>query len=50
MVKYGLQIGGRAFGPPRPPQRRLTATEEADIRRLLEAVLAAEASQRSPRP
>jgi 4-hydroxy-tetrahydrodipicolinate synthase len=43
MLKVGLRINGRDFGPPRPPQRRLNAAEESEIRDLLEPILAAEA-------
>jgi 4-hydroxy-tetrahydrodipicolinate synthase len=48
MIKYGLRLCGRDFGPPRPPQRRLTEEEETEIRWLLEPILAAEAQQTSP--
>lgn len=43
MLKAGLGVIGRDFGPPRPPQRRLNAAEESEIRDLLEPILAAEA-------
>ncbi len=43
MLKFGMKLSGRDFGPPRPPQRRLTPTEEAEVRALLEPILAAEA-------
>ena len=43
MLKAALRLTGRDFGPPRPPQRRITAAEEAEIRTLLEPILAAEA-------
>jgi 4-hydroxy-tetrahydrodipicolinate synthase len=43
MLKAALRLIGRDFGPPRPPQRRLTAAETAEIRALLEPILAAEA-------
>jgi 4-hydroxy-tetrahydrodipicolinate synthase len=44
LVKYALSVAGRDFGPPRPPQRRLTTDEQADIRRIVEPILAAEAA------
>jgi 4-hydroxy-tetrahydrodipicolinate synthase len=43
MLKAALRLAGRDFGPPRPPQRRITADEESQIRILLEPILAAEA-------
>lgn len=43
LVKYGLEMLGHPFGPPRPPQRRLSDAEKADFRRRLEPILAAEA-------
>lgn len=43
MLKAALRLAGRDFGPPRPPQRRITAAEESQIRILLEPILAAEA-------
>jgi 4-hydroxy-tetrahydrodipicolinate synthase len=42
MLKTALRLTGRDFGPPRPPQRRITSAEEAEIHRLLEPILAAE--------
>ena len=42
MLKVALKLAGRDFGPVRPPQRRLTAGEEAEVARLLEPILAAE--------
>ena len=42
MLKTGLQQRGWDFGPARPPQRRITPAEEAEIRTLLEPILAAE--------
>jgi 4-hydroxy-tetrahydrodipicolinate synthase len=44
-LKYALQVCGWDFGPVRPPQRRLTPEEEAEVRRLLEPVRAAEAER-----
>jgi 4-hydroxy-tetrahydrodipicolinate synthase len=41
-IKAALQIAGWNFGPVRPPQRKLTATETAQLRRILEPILAAE--------
>jgi 4-hydroxy-tetrahydrodipicolinate synthase len=43
MLKSALRLTGHDFGPPRPPQRRITPAEEAEIRLLLEPILAAEA-------
>ena len=43
-MKYGLEVMGYPFGPPRPPQRRLTDAEKLDFRRRLEPILAAEAA------
>ena len=45
MIKYGMRVCGWDFGPPRPPQRRLTPEEEAEVRRLLGPILAAEAER-----
>jgi 4-hydroxy-tetrahydrodipicolinate synthase len=42
MLKFALQGTGRDFGPARPPQRRLTKAEEAEVCGLLEPILAAE--------
>jgi 4-hydroxy-tetrahydrodipicolinate synthase len=42
MLKAAIRLTGRDFGPPRPPQRPLTAAEEAEIRTLLEPIMAAE--------
>ena len=43
MLKHALACVGRDFGPPRPPQRQLTATEKIEIETLLKPILAAEA-------
>lgn len=43
LLKYGVTLLGHDFGPPRPPNRRLTADQQRDIRRLLEPILRAEA-------
>lgn len=42
MLKYALTLCGLDFGPARPPQRRLTATDEQQIDALLKPILAAE--------
>jgi 4-hydroxy-tetrahydrodipicolinate synthase len=42
MLKAALRLTGRDFGPPRPPQRRVSESEEAEIRLLVEPILAAE--------
>lgn len=43
MLKYALASLGTDFGPPRPPQRRLTSTEEADIEKMARTVMQHEA-------
>ena len=43
MLKAALRLTGRDFGPPRPPQRRVSAAEEAEIRALIAPILAIEA-------
>lgn len=43
MLKAGLRLTGRDFGPPRPPQRPVSGPEEEEIRGLLRPILAAEA-------
>ncbi len=43
MLKTAMALCGRDFGPPRPPQRRLTPVEESEVRTLLQPILAAEA-------
>lgn len=43
MLKYALASLGTDFGPPRPPQRRLTASEEADIEKIARTVMQHEA-------
>ncbi|MGE0607013.1 MAG: dihydrodipicolinate synthase family protein [Pirellulales bacterium] len=43
MLKYALTLTGRDFGPPRPPQRRIMPADQAEIRRIVEPILAAEA-------
>lgn len=42
MLKQAMANLGQDFGPPRPPQRRLTADECAEIEALLQPILAAE--------
>lgn len=42
MLKYGMHHFGRDFGPPRAPQRQLTAQDRAQIDDLLAPILAAE--------
>ena len=44
LLKFGLTLCGHDFGPPRLPQRQLSSGEQADIRRMLEPILAAEAA------
>jgi len=43
MLKYAITLTGADFGPARPPQRTLTSEQEAEIRQLMEPILAAEA-------
>jgi 4-hydroxy-tetrahydrodipicolinate synthase len=43
MLKYSLQVAGHDFGPVRPPLRRLTPPEQAEIRAIVEPIVAAEA-------
>ena len=47
MLKHAIKLAGLDFGPPRPPQRQLTAAEETEIEALLEPILSAEAGVRS---
>lgn len=42
MLKQGGTTLGLDFGPPRPPQRQLTATERSEIDTLLQPIFAAE--------
>jgi 4-hydroxy-tetrahydrodipicolinate synthase len=44
LLKTAIRLTGRDFGPVRPPQRLLTAVEEADVQTMLEPILAAEAA------
>lgn len=44
MLKFALQVAGHDFGPVRPPLRTLTAAEQAEVRAIVEPVLAAEAA------
>lgn len=46
MLKYAMRLVGLDFGPPRPPQRQLTAKEQSEIAALMEPILAAEAELR----
>jgi 4-hydroxy-tetrahydrodipicolinate synthase len=41
-LKYAARRVGLNFGPPRPPQRRLTAEEQREIDALLEPILEAD--------
>lgn len=43
MLKYAITLTGADFGPPRAPQRTLTGEQEAEIRQLMEPILAVEA-------
>lgn len=43
MLKFALKVAGHDFGPVRSPLRRLTAQEEAEVRAIVEPILAAEA-------
>ena len=42
MLKFSMTLRGENFGPPRPPQRQLLATDRLEITSLLEPILAAE--------
>jgi len=42
LLKYGMTLVGHDFGPPRPPNRRLSVAEQSEIRNLLEPILKAE--------
>lgn len=42
-IKAAMQVAGWNFGPVRPPQRRLNAEELAQLRAVVEPMLAAEA-------
>jgi 4-hydroxy-tetrahydrodipicolinate synthase len=46
MLKSAIRLVGRDFGPPRPPMRRLTPAEEAEVRTVVEPILAAERAMR----
>jgi 4-hydroxy-tetrahydrodipicolinate synthase len=43
MLKFALTLTGRDFGPVRPPQRRLTTAEQAEVRNIVEPILEQEA-------
>lgn len=42
MLKHALCVTGLDFGPPRAPQRQLTASEKQEIEAMLKPILAAE--------
>lgn len=44
LLKYCLSLKGHDVGPPRPPNRRMTAAEQDEARSMLEPILAAEAA------
>jgi 4-hydroxy-tetrahydrodipicolinate synthase len=44
LLKTGLRLIGRDFGPPRPPQRQVTEDEAKEIEILLGPILEAEAA------
>lgn len=44
MLKHGLKLRGLDFGPPRPPGRVLTSTEEREIEETLKPIFDAEDS------
>jgi 4-hydroxy-tetrahydrodipicolinate synthase len=44
LVKFWLEECGHPFGPPRPPQRRLTDIEKSEFAHLLRPILSAETS------
>jgi 4-hydroxy-tetrahydrodipicolinate synthase len=47
MLKHAMTLLDQDFGPPRPPQRQLTAAERAEIDALMQPILEAEAQLRS---
>ena len=47
MLKHAMTLLGKDFGPPRPPQRRLTAAESQEIHSLMQPILAAEAEMQA---
>ena len=44
MLKYAMTLLDKDFGPPRPPQRQLTAAEMSEINALMEPILTAESA------
>jgi hypothetical protein len=44
MLKFALQVAGHDFGPVRPPLRSLTAAKQAEVRTIVEPILAAESA------
>jgi 4-hydroxy-tetrahydrodipicolinate synthase len=42
MLKYGMTLVGRDFGPPRAPQRQLASTDCSEIDAMMKPILAAE--------
>lgn len=46
MLKGAMKVLGQDFGPPRPPQRQLSAEEQAEIESLIRPLLAIEAEFR----
>ncbi|MGH7128464.1 MAG: dihydrodipicolinate synthase family protein, partial [Planctomycetaceae bacterium] len=46
MLKHAMTVLGQDFGPPRPPQRRLTDAERREIEGLLGPILEAEEQMR----
>jgi 4-hydroxy-tetrahydrodipicolinate synthase len=41
-IKAAMQFAGWNFGPVRPPQRKLTADEVSQLKKIVEPMLAAE--------
>jgi 4-hydroxy-tetrahydrodipicolinate synthase len=41
-LKAAMKVLGEDFGDPRPPQRRITATEQAELEELLQPILTSE--------
>jgi 4-hydroxy-tetrahydrodipicolinate synthase len=41
-VKFAMSMCGCEFGPPRPPQRRLSAEQQQELASLVAMLLAAE--------
>ncbi len=47
MLKGAMKVLGQNFGPPRPPQRQLTAAEQSEIEAFIQPLLAIEAEMQT---